>query len=89
MVDPTFTPGRFDQHIHIPLPNASERGDIMMSLCRKIKFNNNKGSNLTNLNKEDLIAYAKSNACDGYSGAELKSFLHQKIMQVMKKRISA
>jgi transitional endoplasmic reticulum ATPase len=90
MVDPALLrPGRFDQHIHIPLPNASERGDIMMSLCRKIKFNNNQDSNLTNLNKEDLIAYAKSNACDGFSGAELKSFLHQKIMQVMKKRISA
>ena len=39
------------------------------------------------IDKEDLVQFAISDACDGYSGADLKNFLHQKIMEEMKRKI--
>ena len=96
MVDPALLrPGRFDQHIHIHLPNPSERGKIMKSLCRKMKFYEGEKDDIEEdetdgkikLNKEDLVQFAISDACDGYSGADLKNFLHQKIMEEMKRKI--
>ena len=37
MVDPALLrPGRFDVHVHVPLPNRNERGQIMKTFLRSV-----------------------------------------------------
>ena len=94
MVDPALLrPGRFDQHIHVPLPNSSERQSIMRALCRKINYNNrntvNHADNAMLLDVEALIKYAGSDSCEEFSGADLKNLLNQSLMSTMRSQVKA
>ena len=82
MVDPALLrPGRFDVHIHVPLPNRTERGHIMRTFLRNVDV---ASVGLSNDGfHSNLVDYAKSDHCDGFSGAELKQLVHAKVTECM------
>lgn len=55
-------PGRFERSIHVGLPGANERGQIMAALCRDTRI----------IWPAGLCELAQSERCAGFSGADLE-----------------
>jgi ribosome biogenesis ATPase len=68
MVDPAMTrPGRLDRCLYVPLPDASERVDILRTLGRATPWDED----------VDLAAVALDPRCDGFSGADLSCLVRE------------
>lgn len=67
MVDKAFLrPGRFDQVVHVGLPNFSERVSILMVHMRKMRIRHDDNSASI-----EPLCMKLAEKCDGFSGADL------------------
>ncbi|KAK1441613.1 hypothetical protein QVD17_07647 [Tagetes erecta] len=58
-------PGRFGKLLYVPLPNQDERGLILKALSRNKRLDAD----------VDLMAVARSEACENFSGADLSNLM--------------
>lgn len=74
-------PGRLDKQLFVELPTASERADILLTLCRKAK---------TPLSASvDLVAVAHDERCRNFSGADLAALAREAAVLSLKKSLSS
>jgi ribosome biogenesis ATPase len=70
-------PGRLDKLLYVPLPTPEEREHIIKTLARKV-----------NLHKDvDLVAIARSQRAEGYSGADISALLREAGLAVLKEQL--
>lgn len=74
-------PGRLDKQLFVELPTASERADILLTLCRKAK---------TPLSPSvDLVAVAHDERCRNFSGADLAALAREAAVLSLKRSLSS
>jgi len=68
-------PGRLDKILYVPIPTKEDRVSIMKTIVRKSKIN-------PDVNIEEI---AKSEKCNGFSGADLNSLVKEAALSSMKR----
>ncbi|GLT55649.1 hypothetical protein SLA2020_287510 [Shorea laevis] len=77
-MDPAaLRPGRFGQHLYVPLPNSEERGVILKAIGR------NKPLDAS----VDLRAIGQMTACENFSGADLAALMNEAAMLALEERL--
>ncbi|GLT55646.1 hypothetical protein SLA2020_287490 [Shorea laevis] len=77
-MDPAaLRPGRFGQHLYVPLPNSEERGVILKALGR------NKPIDAS----VDLRAIGQMKDCENFSGADLSALMNEAAMLALEERL--
>ncbi|KAI7752645.1 hypothetical protein M8C21_017732 [Ambrosia artemisiifolia] len=69
-------PGRFGKLMYVPLPNQDERGLILKALSRNKPLDAD----------VDLIAIARSEACEDLSGADLSALMNEAAMAAVEEK---
>ncbi|KAG6421270.1 hypothetical protein SASPL_117820 [Salvia splendens] len=77
--DAMLRPGRFGKLMYVPLPSPDERGMILKALARNKPID----ANL------DLMALAKDNGCDKFSGADLSALMDEAAMTALEDKLSS
>lgn len=78
MIDPAMLrPGRLDKALYVDLPTASERHEILKTLCRKTPLD-------SSCNLLDISNHAK---CDGLSGADLAALVREASVMALRKQL--
>ncbi|XP_034950714.1 nuclear valosin-containing protein-like isoform X2 [Chelonus insularis] len=78
IIDPAvLRPGRFDKILYVGLPTPLDRVDILKALTKN-------GTRPKLAADVDLEIIAKSDRCDGYSGADLASLIREAGIQALK-----
>ncbi|GAB2277714.1 hypothetical protein Dimus_012417 [Dionaea muscipula] len=71
-------PGRLGRLLYVPLPMADERGLILKALGRRKPIDAS----------VDLLAIAKSKACENLSGADLDALINEAAMAALEEKLS-
>lgn len=75
MIDPALLrPGRLDKLLFVPLPRAQERASIAHALTREMPL----------AEGADVGAVASSDACDGFSGADMAALVREACVQAIR-----
>lgn len=75
LIDPAMLrPGRLDRHVYCPLPDQSDRHDILRVLMRHIDFEDSDVTDIQSYWAERLV---------GFTGADIRSFLYSSQLKAL------
>lgn len=75
MIDPAMLrPGRLDKHVYCPIPDQTDRNDILRKLMKQIEFQDDDVTGVSEEWAERLV---------GFTGADIRSFLYSSQLKAL------